>query len=64
MVFSKRAIAKVLLNCPEMGIIDLKIVFRVQKYAQILLNSNNFDPLTFLSSPQFLNIARLEAIHI
>lgn len=52
------------LNCPNMGLIDLKTVFRSQKYAQILLNNNTFDPDIFLNSPQFLNIARLEAIHI
>jgi putative transposase len=74
--FSMTLIGKVLLekykfkmNCPNMGIIDLKTIFRTQKYAQILsggepLNNNNFDPDDFLSSPQFLNIARLEAIHI
>ncbi|WP_262709274.1 transposase [Emticicia agri] len=55
---------KILLNCPTMGIIDLKTVFRSQKYAQVLLNNNNFDPDDFLNSPQFINIARLEAIHI
>ena len=47
-----------------MGLIDLKAVFRTQKYAQILLNNNSFDPDEFLNSPLFLNIARLEAIHI
>jgi putative transposase len=74
--FSMTVIGKILLekyktkiNCPNMGIIDLKTIFRTQKYAQILsggepLNNNNFDPDDFLSSPQFLNIARLEAIHI
>lgn len=52
------------INCPTMGIIDLKTVFRTQKYAQTLLNNNPFDPDVFLNSPQFLNLARLEAIHI
>ena len=47
-----------------MGIIDLKTVFRTQKYAEILLNNINFDPDEFLNSPQFLKIAKLEAIHI
>lgn len=52
------------LNCTDMGIIDLKAVFRTQKYAETLLNNNTFDPDEFLNSPQFLNLARLEAIHI
>jgi len=55
---------KIKLDCPNMGIIDLKTVFRTQKCAEILLNNINFDPDEFLSSPQFLKIARLEAIHI
>ena len=57
------------LDCPAMGIIDLKTVFRSQKYAEILsggepLNNITFDPDVFLKSPQSLNLARLEAIHI
>ena len=55
---------KIKLDCPNMGIIDLKTVFRTQKCAEILLNNNKIDPNEFLSSPQFLKIARLEAIHI
>ena len=55
---------KIKLDCPNMGIIDLKTVFRTQKCAEILLNNNKIDPDEFLSSPQFLKIARLEAIHI
>ena len=55
---------KLKLECPSMGIIDLKTVFRTQKCAEILLNNINLDPDEFLSSPQFLKIARLEAIHI
>ena len=30
---------KVKINCPSRGIIDLKTVFRTQKYAEILLNN-------------------------
>lgn len=53
----------------SMGIIDLKTVFRIQKCAEKLsggepLNNIHFDPDEFLSSPQFLKIARLETIHI
>jgi putative transposase len=55
---------KIKLGCSNMGIIDLKTVFRTQKCAEILLNNNKIDPNEFLSSPQFLKIARLEAIHI
>jgi putative transposase len=55
---------KLKLGCPNMGIIDLKTVFRTQKCAEILLNNINADPDEFLSSSQFLKIARLEAIHI
>jgi len=55
---------KVKLNCPSRGIIDLKTVFRTQKYDEILLNNIKIEPDDFLDSPQFLNIARMEAIHI
>jgi putative transposase len=55
---------KIKLGCPNMGIIDLKTVFRTQKCAEILLNNNKIQPDEFLNSPQFLKIARLEAIHI
>jgi putative transposase len=55
---------KIKLDCPNMGIIDLKTVFRTQKCAEILLNNNKLQPDEFLNSPQFLKIARLEAIHI
>jgi putative transposase len=55
---------KIKLGCNNMGIIDLKTVFRTQKSAQILLNNINFDHDEFLNSPQFLKNARLEAIHI
>jgi hypothetical protein len=52
------------LDCPNMDIIDLHTVFRTQKCAEILLNDIYLDPDNFLSSHQFLKIARLEAIHI
>ena len=52
------------LNCQKMGIIDLKTVFKVEKYAEIFFKYNNSDPVDFLNSPQFLNLARLEAIHL
>ena len=55
---------KIKLNCPNMGIIDLKTVFRTQKCAEILLNNIKFDPDEFLNSPQFLKIVKFEAIHI
>ena len=55
---------KLKFGCSKMGIIDLKTVFRTQKCAEILLNNINLDPDEFLNSPQFLKIARLEAIHI
>jgi putative transposase len=55
---------KLKLNCSTMGIIDLKTVFRTQKCAEILFNNINSDLDEFLNSPQFLKIARLEAIHI
>lgn len=58
-----------ILHCPTMGILDLKSAFRTQKYAETLsgnepLNNIPFDPNVFLNSPQFLILARLEAIHI
>jgi hypothetical protein len=47
-----------------MGISDLKTICKVQKHAQTFFNYNKTDPDDFLSSPQFVNLARLEAIHI
>lgn len=55
---------KTKLNIPNMGIIDLKTLLRSQKYAKILLNNIKFDQDEFLNSPQFINLVRLEAIHI
>ena len=55
---------KIQFNAPKMGILDLKTIFKAQKYIKSTLISNNIDPIKFLSSPQFLNIARLETIHI
>ena len=55
---------KIQFHVPKMGILDLKTVFKAQKYIKSTLISNNIDPDEFLSSPQFLNIARLETIHI
>lgn len=52
------------LNCKAMGIIDLKTVFKVEKYAETFFKYNNSDPVDFLNSPQFLNLVRLEAIHL
>jgi putative transposase len=52
------------LNCQTMGIIDLKTVFKVEKYAETFFKYNNLDPIDFLNSPQFLNLVRLEAIHL
>ena len=55
---------KLKLGCSTMGINDLKTVFKIQKHAQAFFNYNKIEPDDFLNSPQFLNIARLEAIHI
>ena len=55
---------KMKFNCPTMGISDLKTIYKVQKHAQTFFNYNKTDPDDFLSSPQFVNLARLEAIHI
>jgi putative transposase len=52
------------LNCQTMGIIDLKTVCKVEKYAETFFKYNNADPVDFLNSPQFLNLVRLEAIHL
>lgn len=71
MAFSMTVIGKLVLEkyknklyCSSMGIIDLKATFRAEKYAEILLNSNENDHIEYLNSPLFLKIARLEAIHI
>ena len=55
---------KIQFHAPKMGILDLKTVFKAQKYIKSTLISNNINPDEFLSSPQFLKIARLETIHI
>ncbi len=55
---------KIQFKASKMGILDLKTVFKAQKYIKSTLISNNIDPDEFLSSPQFLKIARLETIHI
>jgi hypothetical protein len=55
---------KIKLHCPTMGIIDLKTTLRAEKYAKILLNKAENEPDDFLNSPLFLQIVRLEAIHI
>jgi hypothetical protein len=55
---------KIKFNSPTMGISDLKTIFKVQKHAQTFFNYNKTDPDDFLNSPQFINLARLEAIHI
>jgi putative transposase len=55
---------KTKLHCPTMGIIDLKTTLRAEKYAKILLNKAENEPDDFLNSPLFLQIVRLEAIHI
>jgi putative transposase len=55
---------KIQFNAPKMGILDLKTIFKAQKYIKSTLISNNINNDEFLSSPQFLKIARLETIHI
>jgi putative transposase len=52
------------LKCESMGISDLKVLFRLQKHVEIFFNDNKTSPDDFLNSPQFLNIARLETIHV
>lgn len=55
---------KTKLSCPSMGIADLKTVFKLQSYAQGFFKDNKEEADAFLNSPEFLNLARLEAIHI
>ena len=55
---------KTKLSCPGMGIADLKTVFKLQSYAQGFFKDNKEQADAFLNSPEFLNLARLEAIHI
>jgi putative transposase len=69
--FSMTLIGKIILkkykdrfSCDAMGINDLKVIFKLQKQAEILFNHNKTAVDEFLSSPQFLNLARLEAIHV
>jgi hypothetical protein len=51
-------------DCPSMGISDLKTIFKLQKHAQTFFKYNKTDSDDFLNSPQFVNLARLETIHI
>lgn len=69
--FTMNLISKVLLEkykiqflAPKMGILDMKTIFKAQKYIKSTLTSNNVNPDEFLSNPQFLKIARFETIHI
>ena len=55
---------KKILKCDDMGILDLKAMFRTLRYAEIILNDNNFDPIHFLNTEKFKKIVQLEAIHI
>lgn len=55
---------KKIIDCDEMGILDLKATLRTLKYAEIILNDNNFDPIHFLNTEKFKKIVQLEAIHI
>ena len=52
------------LACPSMGIADLKTVFKLQSYAQGFFKDNKGQADAFLNSPEFINLARLGAIHI
>ena len=52
------------LACPSMGIADLKTVFNVESYARGFFKDNKEQADAFLNSPEFLNLVRLEAIHI
>ena len=54
---------KMKFNCPTM-VSDLKTISKVQKHAQTFFNYNTTGPDDFLNSPQFVSLARLEAIHI
>jgi putative transposase len=71
LAFSMTVIGKVILkkykskfNCQSMGIHDLKTVYRIEKYVNEFFKYNSQNDDDFLNSPQFLNVARLEAIHI
>jgi putative transposase len=69
--FSMTLISKIILKkykerfkCERMGTNDLKAIFKIQKHAEILFNDNKTTLDDFLNSPRFLNLARLEAIHV
>ena len=69
--FSMTSIGRVILEkyknmigCEDMGILDLKATFRTLKYAEIILNNEEFDPIQFLNTKEFKRIVQLEAIHI
>jgi putative transposase len=71
MAFTMTLISKILLEkyqtlcqCPTMGVWELKTLFRVQKYVKSTLKCHNLNPDDLLNNLQFLNIARLEAIHV
>jgi putative transposase len=50
--------------CHSMGILDLKALFRVKKYTELVLKCNHINPIDFLNSQNFLKIAQLETIHL
>lgn len=71
LAFTMTLISRILLEkyqtrckCPTMGIWDMKTLCRVQKYVKSTLKCDNLDPDDLLTNLQFLNIVRLEAIHI
>lgn len=55
---------KIQWNCRKMGLLDLKALFRIKKYTEFVLKSNQINPIDFLNSQNFLKIAQLETIHL
>lgn len=55
---------KITWGCPKMGVLDLKTLFRVKKYTELVLKYNQINPVDFLNNPKFIKIAQLETIHL
>jgi putative transposase len=71
LAFTMTSLVKILLekykkalNCPQLSIWDLKTALKAQKQANIFFNSSQNSEVDFFKSQLFLNLVKLEAIHL
>ncbi|CAN5790204.1 hypothetical protein BH24BAC1_BH24BAC1_10210 [soil metagenome] len=69
--FTMTLVSKILLekmreryNCETMGITDMKVLYRIGRWVEEYLKFNKSNQNEFLTPQQFIDIARLEAIHL